>query len=485
MRSPYVRRQALRARFWAQLQPAPAPDWPGKAAWGTRRRSRAAAAVAEQAQGRAPPASSGRPSQSTCGSRTSPCALGSRCALPRIHIHVAVILVQRKHLPGSHGDAGILGSSRRRRGAAAALLRRLLDARRRAVQPARRAGQAPGRAARDGAQRWQPRAGRPRDHGERLVTKFALGCVRRRAVRRSRLSPSPACPASPLTPASCATGGTAPPACRRRRGGARCRRRAAAGPAGRPPAPDPLPAPARKQQGRGGSTVPNAATAAGSSSSGAREQEGRRPAPRRRPHLRCDVAPEALHAGDPLGPAQEVGGHAVQQACVPRARRQAHVQLVQVVLALLRSGALQGGGGHRRRGMGVGWSRRMGMWGGPGSGPSGRLPAGRQTGTTEYHSRRGRQPEVQRSQAPAHAFGPPAGGSNGFRGRRALTAPALPGRASPTCETVMQGGLNDISMGYGSQLPPSRRLAWNLTASGTCPGGGGMGGGRLVARGGA
>lgn len=51
-------------------------------------------------------------------------------------------------------------------------------------------------------------------------------------------------PAASLTPASCASGGIAPPACRTTPGGARCRRRAATGPAGPPPAPDPRPAPA-------------------------------------------------------------------------------------------------------------------------------------------------------------------------------------------------------------------------------------------------
>ena len=49
-----------------------------------------------------------------------------------------------------------------------------------------------------------------------------------------------------LTPGSCASAGSAQPACRTTRGGARCRRPAAAGPAGPPQAPGPRPAPAHE-----------------------------------------------------------------------------------------------------------------------------------------------------------------------------------------------------------------------------------------------
>lgn len=34
-------------------------------------------------------------------------------------------------------------------------------------------------------------------------------------------------------------------------------------------------------------------------------------------------------------------------------------------------------------------------------------------------------------------------------------------------ERTMQGGSKDMSMGYGSQLPPSSLAAWKRTASGT------------------
>ena len=50
-------------------------------------------------------------------------------------------------------------------------------------------------------------------------------------------------------------------------------------------------------------------------------------------HLSSNVLPEALDAGHPSHPLYEVHRHPIQQASVPRLAGQAHMQLMQVILA--------------------------------------------------------------------------------------------------------------------------------------------------------
>ena len=76
-------------------------------------------------------------------------------------------------------------------------------------------------------------------------------------------------------------------------------------------------------------------------------------------HLTSYAFPEGLNARDPNGPMHEVHRHAVQQPCVPRFARQAHMQLMQMVFAAVGSLPSQdfarlgqaNGGEHTARGL--------------------------------------------------------------------------------------------------------------------------------------
>ena len=57
---------------------------------------------------------------------------------------------------------------------------------------------------------------------------------------------------------------------------------------------------------------------------------------------------------------------------------------------------------------------------------------------------RGQERQVQRRCGPPKGVNAEAGRRQGAQGRLRLTAPALPGRASPTWLSVQQGGLNDL-----------------------------------------
>ena len=237
---------------------------------------------------------------------------------------------------------------------------------------------------------------------------------------------------------------------------------------------------------------------------------GQEPMP---PNTQGVDSPPNTNGGVDWDAPEEVGGHAVEEAGVAGARRQAHVQLVQVVLALLGCGAL---------------------WGGLAAGARGqrRVPLVLHANVVQDASPASCCCCLAHSAMPVKQGAASTYGSSQGRRSLPLTAPALPGRASPTWLNVQQGGLKDlrakerlwqaaplscksafaqggprqrqgarsgaaghagqqpqprwgalqppqlqqhgaaqcthISMGYGSQLPPMSREAWNLTASGTC-----------------
>ena len=128
-------------------------------------------------------------------------------------------------------------------------------------------------------------------------------------------------------------------------------------------------------------------------------------------------------------PPEEVGGHAVEEAGVARACRQAHVQLVQVVLALLGSGALHGEqdeGGRLATPVSPCWELCC---------------KGQQASAARFACLL----SVRCAQhQPSGAVGKKCMIASRQSAHSALTAPALPGRARPTWLSVQQGGLKDL-----------------------------------------